>query len=50
MWEKLILAAVATVCFYLFLHLGGNTPQSKLFGRNLTKAPSFIFNIPILSR
>ncbi len=50
MWERLILAAVATFCFYLFLHLGDNTPQSNLFGRNLTKAPNFIFNIPILSR
>ena len=49
-WERLILAAVATFCFYLFLQLGDNTPQSNLFGRNLTKAPNFIFNIPILSR
>ncbi len=50
MWERLILAAVATFCFYLFLHLGGNAPQSNLIGRNSTKAPNFIFNIPIFSR
>ena len=50
MWEKLILAAVATCCFYLFLQLGGNTPESNLFGGNLTKTPSFIFNLPLFSR
>lgn len=50
MWERLILAAAVTFCFYLFLHLGTNKPQSNLFGRNLIKAPNLMFNIPILSR
>ena len=47
MWERLLLAVIATLCFYLFLNFGTSSPQSSIFGKNITKAPSFIFNIPI---
>ena len=50
MWERLLLAAIATLCFYLYLNLGSSNPQPSFFGKSLTKAPNFIFNIPILNR
>jgi hypothetical protein len=50
MWERLVLAGIATFCIYLFLHLGNNSTQPKLIGQSLIKPPHFIFNLPLLSR
>ena len=50
MWERLILAGIATFCIYLFLHLGNNSKQPSFIGQSFTQAPHFIFNIPLFSR
>ena len=50
MWERLLLAAIATLCFYLFLNFGTGNSQPSLFGKTITRAPSLIFNIPIFNR
>lgn len=50
MWERLILAGIATFCIYLFLHLGNNSKQPGFIGQSFTHTPHFIFNIPLFSR
>jgi hypothetical protein len=51
MIERLVLAVVATLCFYLFFsQVGDNLSQSSFLGKGLSKTPNLIFNIPVFSR
>ena len=50
MWERLVLASVATLCIYLFLNLGNKPTQPNFIGQSLIKTPHVIFNIPLFSR
>ena len=50
MWERLILAGVATFCIYLFLNLGNKPTQPNFIGQNLIKTPPIIFNLPLFYR
>ena len=50
LWERLVLAVVATFCIYLFLNLGNNSKQPSFIGQSLTEGSHFIFNIPFFSR
>lgn len=47
MLERIILAAIATFCIYLFLQLGTKQSQPAFFGESLTRAPDFIHNFPL---
>jgi hypothetical protein len=50
MFERIILAAITTLCIYLFLQLGEKQPQPVFFGGNFSNPPHFIYNIPFFSR
>jgi hypothetical protein len=50
MIERFLLAAIATLCFYLFLQLGNNTTKPSFLGNGLTQIPNFIYSIPMFSR
>ncbi|MGK7951511.1 MAG: hypothetical protein AB4368_22680 [Xenococcaceae cyanobacterium] len=41
MLERLLLAAIATFCFYLFCQVGNSPSPSPFFGENLVKTPTF---------
>ncbi len=47
MLERIILAAIATLCIYLFLQLGTKPTQPTFFGGSFTKTPNFIYNFPL---
>lgn len=50
MLERIILAAIATLCIYLFLHLGAKQSQSSFVGGSLAKSGSFLSNFSAFSR
>ena len=50
MLERIILAAIATLCIYLFLQLGSKQPQSSFLGGSLTKTSNFLYHFPAFSR
>jgi hypothetical protein len=51
MIERLLLATVATLCFYFFfLQLGDNLSQPNFFGKGLSRTSNLMFNIPAFSR
>ena len=50
MWERLVLAGVATFCIYLFLNLSSKPTQPNVVGQNLISTPHVIFNLPLFSR
>ena len=49
MLERLLLAAVATFCLYLFSHLGSDSLPSRFFGENLVKTPTLFLKTLVLS-
>jgi hypothetical protein len=50
MLERIILAAIATLCIYLFLQLGTKQPQPTFLGGSLTKTTNFLYSLPVFSR
>lgn len=50
MLERIVLAAIATVCVYLFLNLGENPSQPALVGNRLTQTQNLFNNIPFFSK
>jgi len=50
MWERIILAGIATFCIYLFLNLGNNSSQTGFLRQNLLETTHLALDIPLSSR
>lgn len=50
MWERIILAGIATFCLYLFLNLGSNSTQTGFLRQSLLKTTHLILEIPLSPR
>lgn len=50
MLERIILAAIATFCIYLFLNTGTKPSKPVIWGGEFSKIPNFIYSIPLFSR
>ena len=50
MWERIILAGVATFCIYLFLNAGSKSTQTGFVGQDLLSTTYLVFEIPLTAQ
>lgn len=49
MLERLLLAVIATFCFYLFCQVGSTSSPSRFFGENLVETPKLLLKTLVIS-
>ncbi len=49
MWERIILAGIATFCIYLFLNVGNNSKQTGFLKQSFLRTTHLVLEIPLSS-